>query len=209
MGRLFFWWLFLLRPCTTYVQLLPVLVFTLPAVTDDDFCCWFPVCFSKICDSCDYVHSFGDLPKHHMNIVKPWSSFKSYKELRGVSVRSCISHWKHPCFFVLIQKILILEVLSINRFTTCPIPICYITTLNTQPRFNPMKRRPLIAKRTPRNSSGPFFSCAEAPKAFSCLGHILIQLELNGPNLIIIHTDIHPDLGILIRHLWGITFRES
>ena len=80
-----------------------------------------------------------------MLTVEPWSRLKSNKELRSIRVWSRISHREEVWSCVLQPEVFISEVLTfVDRFTSCAIMFCEISTLCHKIFYNTVKFRVFV-----------------------------------------------------------------
>ena len=110
---------------------------------------------------------------------------------------------------MLILESLILERLPINRLSTGSIPCGNIPCLHHKPRFYPVKMTAFVVERLPTQWAHSFFTCAKTLEVFSCLGDVLVQLELDCSDLVVVDFDVHPDLLVLIELFAGVALGEA
>ena len=61
------------------------------------------------------------------------------------------------------NKVLVVELITVYRFPTCAIPICYVAALNNEIWYNPMKYISFIMQRFPTFPNA-LFTRAQAAK---------------------------------------------
>ena len=84
-------------------------------------------CFIQIVN---YIFPLNNLAKNNMFSIEPWTWSKSNKELGPVCIFPRIGHRKQIWFFVGYFKVLVSELLSVNRYPTSAISFSEVSSLS-------------------------------------------------------------------------------
>ena len=88
-----------------------------------------------------------------------WEGIKSDKELASICVLAAVCHGEETFACVLVLEILILELRTIDRFTSCPIVFGKVASLGHETWNDPVKNAALIVKGL-SYLPDPFLPCA-------------------------------------------------
>jgi hypothetical protein len=140
------------------------------------FCLLFLNC---VFYSFDDVKPLDDLAKHNIIVIQPGTCFEGDVELRGVRIFfSGVGHRDLKGLVMFVDKVLIREILPVNRLPSRTISIYKISSLNQRPLNNPMEKNLVIMQRF-STSPFSFFSSAKTPEVLRRLWHIWIEFNLD------------------------------
>ena len=149
-------------------------------------------------------HSSDNPPKDNMFPIEMWTRNRSDEELRSVCVWTCVSHRQQPRLIMLVLEVFIFKLLPINWFSTSPIEMSEVTSLQHELRYHTVKYRALVVELLARFCSA-FLTCAEAPEIFCCLRNIIKQLKFDLTRLLIIDCNFKENPNIF--HFLLLTFQ--
>lgn len=128
----------------------------------------------------DYAVAIDNLPEYHMFPIQPCSLLGADKELGSVGVGTGIGHGQHTRTGVLLLEVLILELETIDGFTTSSIASGEVPTLAHEAWDDAMEGRALVVQWLARPPE-PLLSGAETPEILSSFwGDIGKQLHHNA-----------------------------
>src|ERR1043165_2627944 len=114
------------------------------AVGDDDFRLRLSRIGAQLLDLFDDVHAVDDFSKNNVLAVEVGSLSRADKKLRAVSVGSGIGHAQRAWPSVLQSKVLIGELLTVNRFAARAVSRGEIAALAHKAGNHPMKGAALV-----------------------------------------------------------------
>lgn len=107
------------------------LFFYLSAVSNENLINWLIISIAlKLFNFLANLKALLYLSKDHMLVVQPWSVLERNEKLAAISVFACISHRKKSFLGMFDLKVLIWELLSINRLPTSSILLSKVTSLH-------------------------------------------------------------------------------
>jgi len=152
------------------------------------------------------VCSLDNLSKDHVITIKPWTFHQCYIELGPVRVWiSEIGHSKFKRFVMFVIKVLIFEMLSVDRVSTSSISVSEITSLHHKMWNYPvevvsfvMEFHFVLIK--------AFFSSDKAAEVCCSLWTVVIEFELDSTKIVSLNRDIDIDVRLrchwIIRTFW-------
>ena len=125
-----------------------------------------------------------------MHVIKSRSNRCGNKKLGIIGIWATVGHGQHPDLIVLMNEILILECVSVYTFSTCSIPVCYVTALDHEPWDYPVEFASFVVE-VLATYSFSFFPGAKTFKIFSCFRDVCVQLKYYFSLLNPIYSDLN------------------
>lgn len=139
------------------------------AVANDDVLGGLSVSSSETFKELDNIHSLKDFSEDDMLSVEPASHNRGDEELRSVGVGSSIGHREQSGLGVLELEVLVLELLSIDGFSSSAVFVGEVTSLNHKLRDDSVEGAALVSE--------ALFSSAESSEVGSSQRNYLIVEE--------------------------------
>ena len=114
-------------------------------------------------DLLDHIQTFADFAKDDVLPVQPRSLHGAEKELRAVGVGPGVGHAQNTRPGVLQLKVLVFELVSVDRLTTCTVVVGEVAALTHEVRDHTVEAAAFIAK------TG--LSGTEGTKVLGCFGN--------------------------------------
>ena len=124
--------------------------------------------FQNLC----HTHSFNPLAKYHVLPIQVWSQNCGDEGLGAIDVAARVGHAQQSLLVMLIMEIFTFRFFTTNAFSTCPILIWEVSTLNHQFLNNSMQRTSFEMERFPSGGSNAFFSYIQCTIIFCSFGII-------------------------------------
>ena len=135
--------------------------------------CDFPVSFSVFVHLFDYFLAQYDSSEDNMFSIQPISLTSSNKELTSICILfTAIRHAQPIRNVMLVVKVLIVEVIPVDTFSSRTVSVGDISCLYHKSRNNSMKNVPLVVKILPTLTFS-LFTSTKAPKVFCGLRDVV------------------------------------
>lgn len=147
-------------------------------------------------------------PKDSVLVVEMGSRSKAKEELATVRISPCISHTQNTFVSVGIPYLLVVKLVSIDRFSASAVAHCGVTTLHHEAGDYSVE---LVAAVAHLGILWSVFASANAPEILTGLWNILEKLEHNALFPIIVcslftYGKVEEDLGIFWIKWWQSIF---
>ena len=105
------------------------------------------------------MHPTNNLPEDDMSTIEMRCCTKAQEELRAIGVWTTICHRQNAALSMHMVKVLIVECISVDGFTTSAILMRKVAALGHEARNHPMEDRPFEVQGLAAGGF-PFLSCA-------------------------------------------------
>jgi hypothetical protein len=158
----------------------------LSAVRDDDFCRSGSISASLLLDFLDDIKTLFDFSEDDVLSIEPRARNGGDEELGSVGVGSSIGHREQSRLGVLVDKVLIGKLFSVNGLSSSSISSGKVSSLEHELGNHSVELAALVSK--------SLFSSAEGSEVFNGLGDIIVQLEDNSSSCLSSNSDVEEAL---------------
>mmetsp|Transcript_39472 Transcript_39472/g.72816 ORF Transcript_39472/g.72816 Transcript_39472/m.72816 type:complete len:205 (+) Transcript_39472:55-669(+) len=148
------------------------------------------------------IHALDDASKYNVLAIEMRSVLSRDEKLGAIGSRPRIGHRQQAGAGVLHLKVFVGKLLSVNTFSSHPIPHGKVATLDHEIFYDSMESTTLVVQWLP-GLARPLLPGAQCSEVLSSLGrNILVQLHDDSPQILLAVPDIKEHVGIVTLCVW-------